>query len=157
MDNAQYGDEELGGGSVSGRNANAVAEVVEASNDSTKLPRVLVASGVGQAAGALYLALFRPPAGLFVLRNKRLLYTYYGVLVSIILFGVAHSRGEPTYFCACDRFRTSGGLIIFGARLMSPAGGGMAACSSGTGTVSCSTPVSYGVLVAVVLIVVAEA
>ncbi|KAG8084700.1 hypothetical protein GUJ93_ZPchr0010g10803 [Zizania palustris] len=80
MDNAQYGDEELGSGS----NANTVAEVVEASNDSMKLPRVLVAGGVGQATGALYLAQYRSPA-------KRLLYTYYGVLVSIILFGVAQA------------------------------------------------------------------
>ncbi|KAG8066040.1 hypothetical protein GUJ93_ZPchr0004g40103 [Zizania palustris] len=66
------------------------AEMVEASYDTTKLKLVLVAGGVGEAAAALCLALFRSPAGLF-LRKKGLFYSYYGVLSTIIVFGVAEA------------------------------------------------------------------
>ncbi|KAL5215207.1 hypothetical protein ABZP36_004359 [Zizania latifolia] len=81
---ALHGEAELGDG---GANSFA-AEMVEASHDTTKLKRVLVAGGIGEAAAALCLALFRSPAGLF-LRNKSLFYSYYGVLSAIIVFGVA--------------------------------------------------------------------
>ncbi|XBI58437.1 hypothetical protein VPH35_039666 [Triticum aestivum] len=45
-------------------------------------------AGVAEAAAALYLALFRKPAGLFV-RSNSLVNSYYGVLVAIVLFGLA--------------------------------------------------------------------
>ncbi|KAL5214270.1 hypothetical protein ABZP36_003422 [Zizania latifolia] len=66
------------------------ADMVDASHDTTKLQRALVVGGVGEAAAALYLALFRSPAGLF-LQNKVLFYSYYGVLSAIIVFGVAEA------------------------------------------------------------------
>ncbi|KAF0892217.1 hypothetical protein E2562_014808 [Oryza meyeriana var. granulata] len=84
---ALHGDAELGLGDG---NANAVAEMVEAGHDVTKLRRALFAGGVGQAAAGLYLALFRSPAGLF-LRNNLLFYTYYVALVAVVLYGVAEA------------------------------------------------------------------
>uniref|UniRef100_A0A0D9W8U0 Uncharacterized protein n=1 Tax=Leersia perrieri TaxID=77586 RepID=A0A0D9W8U0_9ORYZ len=84
-----HGDVELGLGDGDG-NANAAAEMVEAAHDVTKLRRALFAGGVGQAAAALYLALFRPPAGLFLLNNL-LFYSYYVLLVVVVLFGVAEA------------------------------------------------------------------
>ena len=75
---------------VGNGDANAVADMVDVSRDATKLRRVLVAGGVGEAAAALYLALFKSPAGLF-LRTKLLFYSYYGVLIAILLFGVAEA------------------------------------------------------------------
>ncbi|KAL5214000.1 hypothetical protein ABZP36_003152 [Zizania latifolia] len=107
-----HGDEELG---IDG-NANAVADVVEAaSNDETKLPRVLVAGGVGEAAGALYLALFRSPAGLF-LRDKRLFYSYYVVLVLVILFGVA--QAWTGLWVSHHRRRRTVGMTVLGVSIL---------------------------------------
>ncbi|KAL5214186.1 hypothetical protein ABZP36_003338 [Zizania latifolia] len=108
---ALHGDEELG----SGGNANAVADVVEASNDETKLPRILVAGGVGEAAGALYLALFRSPAGLF-LRNTRLLYSYYVVLVVVILYGIA--QAWTGLWVSHDRRRRTVGMTVLALSIL---------------------------------------
>ncbi|KAG8066041.1 hypothetical protein GUJ93_ZPchr0004g39280 [Zizania palustris] len=83
---ALHGEAELGDG---GANSFA-ADMVEATHDTTKLKRTLVAGGVGKAAAALCLALFRSPAGLF-LRKKGLFYSYYGVLFAIVVFGVAEA------------------------------------------------------------------
>ena len=76
-------DAELGSGST-------VTDMVDASHDATKLPRIMVSGGISEAAAALYLALFRTPAGLFV-RTSTLFYSYYGVLVVIVLFGLAEA------------------------------------------------------------------
>lgn len=84
---AFHGDVELGLGNG---DANAVAGMVEAGQDVARLRRALFAGGVGKAAAALYLALFRPPAGLF-LRSNPLFYSYYVVLVAVVLFGVAEA------------------------------------------------------------------
>uniref|UniRef100_J3M4M3 Uncharacterized protein n=1 Tax=Oryza brachyantha TaxID=4533 RepID=J3M4M3_ORYBR len=73
-----------------GRNAIAVAGVIEAGQDATKVRRALFAGGVGQVAVALYLVLFRSPAGL-VLWNNLLLYSCYVVLVAVVLVGVAEA------------------------------------------------------------------
>ncbi|KAM0877862.1 hypothetical protein ACQ4PT_035243 [Festuca glaucescens] len=87
MDAAIALDTELCNGSAGG---GTVADMVDASQDSTKLPRVMVSGGVGEAAAALYLALFRTPAGLFV-RTNSLFYAYYGVLVAVLLFGLVEA------------------------------------------------------------------
>ncbi|KAM0919446.1 hypothetical protein ACQ4PT_008168 [Festuca glaucescens] len=87
MDAAIPFDTELGNGSGSG---STVADMADASHDATKLPRVMITGGVGEAAAALYLALFRTPAGLFV-RTDYLLYSYYGVLVAVVLFGLVEA------------------------------------------------------------------
>ena len=87
MDAAIVLDTELGSSSGSG---SMVADMVDASHDATNLARALVTGGVGEAAAALYLALFRTPAGLFLL-TKVFLYSYYGVLAAVVLFGVAEA------------------------------------------------------------------
>ncbi|EAY95365.1 hypothetical protein OsI_17197 [Oryza sativa Indica Group] len=84
---AFHGDVELGLGNG---DANAVAGMVEAGQDVARLRRALFAGGVGKAAAVLYLALFRSPAGLF-LRNNPLFYSYYIVLVIVVIFGVAEA------------------------------------------------------------------
>ncbi|KQJ84306.1 hypothetical protein BRADI_5g20006v3 [Brachypodium distachyon] len=84
MDSSIAPDTELGLGNT------VIADMVDASHDATKLPRALVAGGVGEATLALYLALFRAPASLF-LRTKPLLYAYYGALVAVVLFGLAEA------------------------------------------------------------------
>ncbi|CAN6240699.1 unnamed protein product [Urochloa humidicola] len=66
------------------------ADMAEATLDVAKLRRVLVAGGVGQAAAAVYMMLFRPPAGLFLL-SRSLFRAYYCVLAAIALFGVAEA------------------------------------------------------------------
>ena len=73
-----------------GNAVDTAADIVDAIHDPTKLPRALVTGGVAEAAAALYLALFRSPAGLFLL-SKFLFYSYYGVLATVLLFGVAEA------------------------------------------------------------------
>ncbi|TVU15956.1 hypothetical protein EJB05_39501, partial [Eragrostis curvula] len=83
-------DVEAGGDNAA---AEAVADnddIAEASHDASKLRRALVIGGVGQAATALYMALFKQPAGLFLLA-RFLRYAYYCVLIAVILFGVAQA------------------------------------------------------------------
>ncbi|TKW06252.1 hypothetical protein SEVIR_7G230800v4 [Setaria viridis] len=82
-------DVEAGGNTISADAATA-ADMAEAILDVAKLRRVLVGGGVGQAAAALYMILFRPPAGLFLLSGS-LLRAYYGVLAATVLFGVAEA------------------------------------------------------------------
>jgi hypothetical protein len=89
MDAAIALDSELGNGNGN-CSGSTVADMVDASHDATKLPRVMVTGGVGEAAAALYLALFRTPAGLFV-RTDYLLYSYYGILVAVLLFGIVQA------------------------------------------------------------------
>ncbi|KAL6838866.1 hypothetical protein ACP4OV_031302 [Aristida adscensionis] len=81
-------DVEAGG--VGGAAAGAAADMAEATRDAAKLRRALVAGGVGQAAAALYMALFRPPAGVF-LRAAFLRRSYYGVLAAVVVAGVAEA------------------------------------------------------------------
>jgi hypothetical protein len=84
MDTAIALDTELG------KAIDAAASMADASHDATKLPRAMVAGGVGEAAAALYLALFKSPAGLFR-RTNHMLYSYYAVLAAVVLFGVAQA------------------------------------------------------------------
>ncbi|KAK1685111.1 hypothetical protein QYE76_045959 [Lolium multiflorum] len=86
MDAAIALDSELGNGNGN-CSGSTVADMVDATHDATKLPRVMVTGGVAEAAAALYLALFRTPAGLFV-RTNSMFYSYYGVLVAVLLFGL---------------------------------------------------------------------
>jgi hypothetical protein len=83
-----------------GNAADAAASMADASHDATKLPRAMVASGVGEAAAALYLALFKSPAGLFH-RTDRVLYSYYGVLTAVVLFWVADKVSSGSSSGAC--------------------------------------------------------
>jgi len=63
---------------------------VEATQDVAKLRRVLVGGGVGKAAAALYMMLFRAPAGLFLL-SRPLFRAYYCVLAAIVVLGLAEA------------------------------------------------------------------
>ncbi|CAL5030321.1 unnamed protein product [Urochloa decumbens] len=85
-------DVEAGGNTVGDMAEAAVtaADMAEATLDVAKLRRVLVAGGVGQAAAAVYMMLFRPPAGLFLL-SRSLFRAYYCVLAAIALFGVVEA------------------------------------------------------------------
>jgi hypothetical protein len=83
-------DVEAGGSDTAA--ADAVADIAAASHDhdASRLRRALVASGVGQAATALYMALFKQPTALF-LESLLLHYLYYCALVAVLLFGMAEA------------------------------------------------------------------
>ena len=112
-------DVEAGGGTISADAVTAAAGMAEATLDVAKLRRVLVAGGVGQAAAALYMMLFRAPAGLFLLSGS-LVRAYYCVLAAIVLFGVAEawtglwlSHGDP----APPRRRAVGVAVLWASLL----------------------------------------
>ncbi|KAG8066037.1 hypothetical protein GUJ93_ZPchr0004g40485 [Zizania palustris] len=83
---ALHGETDL----VDGGASSFTADMVEASHDTSKLQRLLVAGGIVKAAVALYLVLYKSPAGLF-LRSKGLFYSYYGGLSAVIVFGVVEA------------------------------------------------------------------
>ncbi|KAF8702267.1 hypothetical protein HU200_033035 [Digitaria exilis] len=84
-------DVEAGNGiNTIGADTVTATDMAEATLDVAKLRRVLVTGGVGQAAAALYMVLFRTPAGVFLLSGP-LLRAYYCVLAAIVLFGVAEA------------------------------------------------------------------
>ncbi|KAK1685113.1 hypothetical protein QYE76_045961 [Lolium multiflorum] len=85
MDAAISFDTELGDG-----NGNTVAEMVNRGATTRQGCPASWSPAVGEAAAALYLALFRTPAGLFV-RTNSLFYAYYGVLVAVVLFGLVEA------------------------------------------------------------------
>ncbi|KAL6847000.1 hypothetical protein ACP4OV_022853 [Aristida adscensionis] len=66
-----------------------LAGMVEASRDAAKLGYALAAGGVGKAAAALNLALFKKPSGLFLKPGGEA--AYYAVLVAVVVFGVAEA------------------------------------------------------------------
>lgn len=76
------------GGTTIGADA---ADMAEATVDVAKLRRALVGGGVGQAAAALYMMLFRPPAAGLFLMSGSLLRAYYCVMAAIVVFGVAEA------------------------------------------------------------------
>ena len=112
-------DVEAGGGTISADAVTATAGMAEATLDVAKLRRVLVAGSGGQAAAALYMMLFRAPAGLFLLSGS-LVRAYYCVLAAIVLFGVAEawtglwlSHGDP----APPRRRAVGVAVLWASLL----------------------------------------
>jgi hypothetical protein len=83
-------DVEAGGNTISADRRGRRGRHGVGNHDVAKLRRVLVGGGVGKAAAALYMMLFRAPAGLFLLSGS-LFRAYYCVLSAIVLHGVAEA------------------------------------------------------------------
>ncbi|CAN6236281.1 unnamed protein product [Urochloa humidicola] len=75
---------------VIGRIAGAISDALR---DPEKLPAALILCGVLEAAAALSLVFFRVPGGLFLHHgdNKELIFVYYGVLIAVVVFGLAEA------------------------------------------------------------------
>ncbi|KAJ1272838.1 hypothetical protein BS78_06G232900 [Paspalum vaginatum] len=56
-----------------------------------KLPVALISGGAVQAAAALALAIFKPPAGIFLHNGEGPVYVYYSVLIAVVIFGFAEA------------------------------------------------------------------
>ncbi|RCV35484.1 hypothetical protein SETIT_7G243100v2 [Setaria italica] len=68
-----------------------VCLISEARRNVDKLPAALITSGIVQAAAALALAIFKSPAGIFVGHGKAPFYLYYGILITVIIFGLVEA------------------------------------------------------------------
>ncbi|KAF7112136.1 hypothetical protein CFC21_112074 [Triticum aestivum] len=71
--------------------SSAVGAIAEASLDREKLPAALLLCGVLEAAGALWLLVYRGPGGVFLHGGKVAFCSYYAILVVLVLFGCAEA------------------------------------------------------------------
>ncbi|TVU14795.1 hypothetical protein EJB05_38288, partial [Eragrostis curvula] len=62
--------------------------ISEACSNVEKLPVALISCGVVQAAVALSLAIFKAPGGIFLRHGKVPVYLYYGIDISVVIFGL---------------------------------------------------------------------
>nr|CAB3485792.1 unnamed protein product [Digitaria exilis] len=83
-----------------------VAMISEACRKVDKLPAALITGGIVQAAVALALAIFRPPA-------EVPLYLYYGILVVVIIFGLVEASAGFYVSGDLHRRRTIGMTILW--------------------------------------------
>ncbi|KAL6843807.1 hypothetical protein ACP4OV_026378 [Aristida adscensionis] len=68
-----------------------VSLISDACRNAEKLPAALITCGVVQAAAALALAVFKAPGGIFLHHGKAPLYLYYGILIAVVVFGLAEA------------------------------------------------------------------
>jgi hypothetical protein len=66
---------------------NVVGAIAEANADVKNVPWALMLSGVGEAGVALWLLVHKVPAGIFLNHGKVIFYSYYLILVAVLLFG----------------------------------------------------------------------
>ncbi|TVU14791.1 hypothetical protein EJB05_38284, partial [Eragrostis curvula] len=71
--------------------SNLVTLISEACVNAEKLPAALISCGVVQAAAALALAIFEAPGGIFLNHGKAPIYLYYGILISVVIFGLVEA------------------------------------------------------------------
>ncbi|KAF8651214.1 hypothetical protein HU200_063458 [Digitaria exilis] len=90
-----------------------VAMISEACRKVDKLPAALITGGIVQAAVALALAIFRPPAGIFVGHGEAPLYLYYGILVVVIVFGLVEASAGFYVSGNLNRRRAIGMTILW--------------------------------------------
>ncbi|CAL5029948.1 unnamed protein product [Urochloa decumbens] len=67
--------------------AGIVDMISDALGNAEKLPAALISSGIGEAAAALALTIFKGPEGIFQHHGKAPFYLYYGILVAVMIFG----------------------------------------------------------------------
>jgi hypothetical protein len=70
---------------------NVVGAIAEANGDVKKLPWALMLCGVGEAGVALWLLVHKVPAGIFLNHGKVIFYSYYLILVAVLLFGLVEA------------------------------------------------------------------
>ncbi|XBI14219.1 hypothetical protein VPH35_140835 [Triticum aestivum] len=93
--------------------SSTVDTIAEASLDRDKLPAALLLCGVLEAAGALWLLVYRGPGGVFLHHGRVVFYSYYAILVVLVLFGCAEAWvGLWVNQRPCDR-RAVGRTIVW--------------------------------------------
>jgi hypothetical protein len=70
---------------------NVVGAILEANGDGRKLPWALMVCGVLEAAAALWMLVHKPPVGIFLDHGKVVFYSYYLILVVVLLFGLVEA------------------------------------------------------------------
>ncbi|CAN6276966.1 unnamed protein product [Urochloa humidicola] len=68
-----------------------VGLISEACCNVEKLPVALISAGIAQASAALALALFKAPGGILLHHGMAPVYLYYGILISIVIFGLVEA------------------------------------------------------------------
>jgi hypothetical protein len=76
---------------VLGKITRAISDALQ---DPEKLPGALILCGVLEAAAALSLIFFRVPGGVFHHNGESLVYVYYGVLIAVVVFGLAEAAAS---------------------------------------------------------------
>ena len=69
----------------------AISEANSGGGDGKKLRSALVLCGVLVAASALGVMVHKPPSGIFLNHGKLIFYSYYVILVLLLLFGLAEA------------------------------------------------------------------
>ncbi|KAL6843817.1 hypothetical protein ACP4OV_026388 [Aristida adscensionis] len=79
-----------------------LSSISEARRNTEKLPAGLISSGVGQAAAAFGLCVFKAPGGIFLHHGEAAVYLYYGILIVILIFGLFEAFvGQSCGFPSC--------------------------------------------------------
>ncbi|KAI4983322.1 hypothetical protein ZWY2020_023814 [Hordeum vulgare] len=68
-----------------------LASIAAACSDRKNLPKALISGGILKAAAALCLVFFQGPGGVFLHHGKGAYYIYYGILVTIAVFGLVEA------------------------------------------------------------------
>ncbi|CAM0908515.1 unnamed protein product [Alopecurus aequalis] len=93
---------------------NVLGAIVEtnAGADRKKLPWALMLSGVREAAAALWLLVHKAPAGIFLNHGKAFFYSYYVILVAVLLFGLAEAWVGYSASCDLEGWRATGKMLL---------------------------------------------
>ncbi|CAN6236282.1 unnamed protein product [Urochloa humidicola] len=91
--------------------AGIVDMISDALSNAEKLPAALISSGIGQAAAALALTIFKGPEGIFLHHGKAPL--YYGILVAVMIFGFVEASAGIWVSRELTNRRAAGKTILW--------------------------------------------
>ncbi|KAI5008860.1 hypothetical protein ZWY2020_009908 [Hordeum vulgare] len=87
--------------------------IADAARGGEKLPFALILCGVLEAAAALWLVLYRKPAGVLADHGKAVFCSYYVVLAAVVLYGLAEAFVGLSVSChPCNRRRLAVGKVF---------------------------------------------
>jgi hypothetical protein len=92
---------------------NVVGAINEANGDVRKLPCALILSGVGEAGAGLWLLVHKVPAGIFLNHGKVIFYSYYVILVAVVLFGLVEAWIGYAASDAVEDWRAKGKKLLW--------------------------------------------
>ncbi|CAM0908509.1 unnamed protein product [Alopecurus aequalis] len=93
---------------------NVLGAIVEVNgSDGKKLSWALMLSGVREAAAALWLLVHKVPPGIFLNHGKAIFYSYYIILVILLLFGVAEAWVGYGASCDLEGWRATGKMLLW--------------------------------------------
>ncbi|CAM0908520.1 unnamed protein product [Alopecurus aequalis] len=91
----------------------ALDAIAEANGDGEKLPAALMLSGVLVAASALGMMVHKAPSGIFLSHGELVFYSYYVILVMVLLFGLAEAWVGYGASCDPERWRAAGKKVLW--------------------------------------------